>query len=99
MKTLEALHLRSVSTEPAEICRQILASLTGLAPDIHTFAVYRRVNLGTDLVIHFLRDSDADGPRKSDMALHLARSLRHFGMVEHTVWEELNPEEDLHREK
>ena len=89
MKTLEIIHLRSVGTEPDDLYGVIAEPLTGLGSDAHAFTCYRRVDLGTDMAIHILRDKEGDGSQKSDIGLRLAQSLKHYGMVEHTVWEKL----------
>ena len=45
--------------------------------------LYRRHGLDTDVAVHIR----GNGP--STLAAHLAIALREFGLVEHTVWDEI----------
>lgn len=90
MRRLEIVHLRS-SAEPLEsLSRRIKESIGREARDQEAvITIYRRCGLDTDLAVHILhhRVSDRRGP--SDLALRLASALRAYGLVEHTLWEEL----------
>ena len=89
MKLLEIIHLRW-SGEPIEaLSRQITDSIPVGNVDAGIVSMYRRNGLVTDVAIH-IQHHNADGEREPcALALHLANALREFGLVEHTVWEEM----------
>jgi len=89
MLRLEIIHLRS-SGEPVEsLAKLISASIREGGEEASTLTLYRRHGLETDLAIHVCRHGTAGGEGPSDLALRLASELRAYGLVEHTVWEEL----------
>jgi len=89
MSRLEIVHLR-FSGEPLDaLADRIRDSIVpgGIGAEIVT--VYRRQGLETDVAVH-IRHADTRGAgERSALAFHLADALRDFGLVEHTVWEEL----------
>ena len=89
MSRLEIVHLRS-SGEPIEsLGEQIRESIWAEGHGTEVVTLYRRQGLETDIAIH-IRHNDAAGMNgPSTLAFHLAHALRAFGMVEHTVWEEM----------
>lgn len=93
MNTLEIVHLRS-SGEPIEtLGERIRGSIETEGTDTEVVTLYRRHGLETDVAIHIrhLNPRRWNGP--SALALHLAYALRVFGLVEHTVWEEMTAED------
>ncbi len=87
MSWLEIIHLRS-SGEPLEpLSRRIQESIRTGGSDRVT--LYRRAGLETDVAvhIHYPEPPEKEGP--SGLGLRLASALRAFGLVEHTLWEEL----------
>jgi hypothetical protein len=92
MDTLEIVHLRS-SGEPIEtLGERIRESIEAEGTDTEIVTLYRRHGLETDVAIHLrhLQPRKSNGPRT--LALRLAHALREFGLVEHTVWEEMTAE-------
>jgi hypothetical protein len=89
MNNLEIVHLRS-SGEPIEsLGERIRESIRSEGEAAEIVTLYRRHGLETDFAIH-IRHHDASGPNgPSALAYQLANSLRAFGLVEHTVWEEM----------
>ena len=86
---LEIVHLRS-SGEPIEsLTDRIRRSIEEGSEDASALTLYRRHGLETDLAVHVRRHGRAAGEGPSDLALRLASELRAYGLVEHTVWEEL----------
>ena len=89
MSTLEIVHLRS-SGEPIEsLGERIRESIWAEGHGTEVVTLYRRHGLETDVAVH-IRHRGAqveNGP--SALAFHLAHALRAFGLVEHTVWEEM----------
>lgn len=89
MKRLEIIHLRT-SREPLEsLGERIRASIRSGDEDASAVTLYHCNGLETDLAVHlhFSAVSGAEG--LSDLGLRLASALRDFGLVKHTVWEEL----------
>lgn len=90
MKRLEIIHLRS-SGEPLDsLGRRIRESIAEETAE--TVTLYRRQGLDTDLAVHIRHRTATEGQLPSDLGLRLASSLRTYGLVEHTVWEELTIE-------
>ena len=89
MIQLEIIHLRS-SGEPVEsLTERIKESIREGGEEVSTLKLDRRHDLETDLAVHVRRYGTAGGEGPSDLALRLASELRAYGLVEHTVWEEL----------
>ncbi|MEJ2582699.1 MAG: hypothetical protein P8127_13850, partial [Acidobacteriota bacterium] len=51
--------------------------------------LYRRHGLETDIAIHIRCKGGAASKGPSALAFQLTSSLKAFGLVEHTVWEEM----------
>jgi len=88
MSRLEIIHLRS-SGEPLESLAERIRESIWNEGGGQAVALFRRNGLDTDIAIHIYhrRSEGADGP--SALAFNLASALRSFGLVEHTVWEEM----------
>lgn len=88
MSTLEIIHLRS-SSEPIEcLAERIRESLWDEGRNEGIFTIYRRDGLATDLAVH-IRHSGGDGEVPSRLGLRLVAALAAYGMVKHSVWEEI----------
>lgn len=96
MSALEIIHLRS-SSEPIEnLADRIRESLWDDGRTDGVFTIYRRNGLATDLAVHIRCDGN-NTPVPSRLGLQLVASLSVYGLVEHSVWEEMAPaEEDDH---
>ena len=88
MNRLEIIHLRS-SGEPLDSLGDRIRESLGTEGEETEVALYRRAGLETDLAVHIrhLGVPGREGP--SGLALRLASALRAYGLVEHTLWEEL----------
>ena len=91
MSTLEVIHLRS-SSEPIKcLAERIRESLWHEGRRDGVFTIYRRDGLATDLAVHIRHgEKPVEGP--SQLGLRLVSSLAEFGLVEHSVWEEIGSE-------
>lgn len=92
MNWLEIIHLRATGrrTEQFEQSVEQLideAKQEGCCEKIH---IYGRVLVDTDMCIHLHRDTMPVAKNGSPLGLRLASALREFGMVNHTVWGEMN---------
>ena len=91
MSTLEIIHLRS-SSEPVEsLAESIRESLWNEGRNNGVFTIFRRDGLATDLAVH-IRHGEKPAEVPSRIGLHLVASLAEFGLVEHSVWEEIGSE-------
>lgn len=86
MSQLEIIHLRSPDELLDTLGRRIRESVGEERKGVSRVTLYRRQGLGTDLAVHIQHGGEGSGP--CDLALRLASSLRAYGLVEHTVWEE-----------
>ncbi len=91
MSTIEIIHLRS-SSEPIEcLAERIRESLWHEGRKDGVFTIYRRNGLATDLAVH-IRHGEKTAEVPSRIGLQLVASLAEFGLVEHSVWEEIGDE-------
>ena len=89
MSTLEIVHLRSSGESIESLSDRIKESIWAEGNGTEVVTLYRRHGLETDVAVH-IRHLDAAGKDEpSALAFHLAYALRVFGIVEHTVWEEI----------
>jgi hypothetical protein len=84
MNRLEIIHLRLAGAAPRGLAEDIRRAIAADGKG-STARLYRHATLDGDLSIHLHFGSD-EGSRHSDLVTHLARALREYGMVEHTVW-------------
>ena len=88
MSTLEIIHLRSSSEPIEDLAELIRESLWEDGRKDGVFTIYRRRGLATDLAVHIPHAEErAEVP--SRFGLQLVSSLAEFGLVEHSVWEEI----------
>ncbi len=83
MSTLEIVHLRSSGEPIRSLADRIRESIWAEGNRTRVATLFRRHGLDTDVAVHIR----GDGP--STLAAHLAMALREFGLVEHTVWDEI----------
>ena len=86
MSILEIIHLRS-SVEPVDsLIDRIKESIwaDGNGTDVAT--LYRRHGVETDVAVHIRHHEESSS---STLAVHLAHALKEFGLVEHSVWEQI----------
>jgi len=89
MNTLEIVHLRS-SVEPIDsLSDRIKESIWAEGNGTEVVTLYRRQGLETDVAVHIRHRNELEEIEPSALAFNLANALRAFGLVEHTVWEEM----------
>jgi len=88
MSILEIIHLRS-SSEPVDTLAELIReSMWEDGRQNGVFTIYRRRGVATDLAVHIPHaEEHAEVP--SRFGLQLVSSLAEFGLVEHSVWEEI----------
>ena len=89
MSILEIIHLRS-SIEPIDaLTDQIRESIWAVGHGTDVVSLYRRHGLETDVAVHIRHCGENGGAASSALAVHLAHALKTYGLVEHSVWEEI----------
>jgi hypothetical protein len=89
MKWLEIVHLRLAGDNPGVLVDSIRKTVDSEAHSMEV-RIYRHTKLETDLVIHLHREVTGGRELTSDLGARLASVLRDYGMVEHSVWRELD---------
>ncbi len=91
MKWIEIIELRSADNN-----RELMKSqLESLINEVNQEArqqkiqVYRHITVETDLRIHLIHDSKKAKARRSPLGLDLASALKEHGLVNHSVWIEM----------
>ena len=89
MSILEIIHLRS-SIEPiGALTDHIRESIWAEGHGTDVVTLYRRHGLETDVAVHIRHRTEGGAPGSSALAVHLAQALKAYGLVEHSVWEEI----------
>ena len=88
MRILEIIQVRFVGDSLEVLGGQIKRSTEATTKSTEVVTIYRQVGLETDLAVH-IRHEVSDARRPSELGLRLASALKSHGLVEHTVWEEL----------
>jgi len=89
MSRLEIIHLRAAGKSFASLARQIREAIGSDFDGSGVVAIYRRNGLDTDVAIHLTSHGSGENAYPSALGLHLASALNAYGLVEHTLWEEL----------
>jgi hypothetical protein len=90
---LEIIHLRS-SAESIDALTDLIREsiwVEGHGSDVAT--LYRRHGLETDVAVHVRHRGENGGAASSELAVLLAQALKAYGLVEHSVWEEIGGDE------
>ena len=90
MSTLEIVHLRSSGESLETLSDLIKESIWAEGIGTEVVTLYRRHGLETDVAVHIRCPEGAARNGPSALAFHLAHGLREFGLVEHTVWEQMS---------
>ena len=88
MRILEIIQLRSAAKPKELLSEQIKKSVEAVGEQTEVVTIFRRGDLETDLAIH-IHHPDVPRGDPSGLGLRLASSLRAYGLVDHTVWENL----------
>jgi len=92
MKWLETIELRSIEGNRKTLESQLLKLINEVNRELKKEAikVYTRVTINTDFCIHLFHDSKKAEDSGSQLGLHLASTLKALGLVNHSVWIEMN---------
>ncbi len=88
MKWLEIIELRSGNSD---LESQLEKIVNEVEDEINKQAIkaYSRVQIDTDFSIHLFHDSEKVENSGSQLGLRLASALKEFGMVNHSIWIEM----------
>jgi hypothetical protein len=91
MSVIEIISLRGTTTLSEEFCRTLMHHVQGQKnflnqPEIKS---YRMKNVESDLSFHLVWTSIEPKWEKSDLGISLSNYLKEFGLVSHSVWQEL----------
>lgn len=89
MSRLEIIHLRLSGESVESINDRITASIQTAGKDTGILTLYRRDGLNTDIAVHLYMMMPPGKQGPSDLGCHIAAALRNYGLVEHTLWEEM----------
>lgn len=89
MRRLEIIHLRSSGALLDSLIDGMIETIGAEGDRSNVVTLYRRNGLESDVAIH-IQGLDRTGEEvPSTLGLRLASELKAFGLVEHSVWEEL----------
>ncbi len=91
MKWIEIIELHSVSSNRELLKSQMRNLINEVDKEAKKQAikVYSRVMVDTDFSIHLFHDSKKIDNSGSPLGLRLAAALKEFGLVNHSVWIEM----------
>lgn len=91
MKYLEIIKFRTTRNDREYIESQLLSHLIrhGESNSEISVKIYTRDLIDSDFLIQLQYDSDASGNAGSQLGLCLASALKEFGIVNHSVWSEI----------
>ncbi len=92
MKWLETIELRSVDGNRKFLEPQLQKLISEVDKETKKRAIkiYSRVMIDTDFSIHLFHDSKKVGNSGSRLGLRLASALKDFGLVNHSIWIEMD---------
>lgn len=92
MKCLEIIELRASGNRRDLLASQLqsIISLLEKKSSRQKIKIYTRVLVESDYSIMLYHDTVKTGTEGSRLGLHLASALKAFGLVSHSIWNELN---------
>lgn len=88
MRIIEIIHLRTAGAALEGLC-DILTKSIGAESEPIQITLLRRVGLDSDLAIHIRHPAGPRTKKSSEIGPRLASALEAYGLVEHTLWEEV----------
>ncbi len=92
MKCLEIVELRAAGNRRELLASQLqkIISLLEKGSSGQKIKIYTRVLVDSDFSIMLYHDTMETGTEGSRLGLHLASTLKVFGLVNHSIWNELD---------
>ncbi|MCP4670025.1 MAG: hypothetical protein GY857_01855 [Desulfobacula sp.] len=93
MKWIEVIMVRSAgsSAETLEATLQDIMSKVAIKAEHGTIRVFRREKLDLDICIVLFHSEKKARTGGSTLGLHLVSALMEIGLVNHTIWDEIEP--------
>jgi len=86
MKWLEIIKLRSTVID-SRVLEELFSTVQKLSQDgLVEISIYHHAGLETDLSLHLHWESGRLEQNGSAPGLRLARALKEFGLIDHSVW-------------
>ena len=100
MKWLEIIELRTADSNRLLLEEQLKKLITEVSKEAkrRKILVYHRVQINTDFSIHLFHESDNMDSSVSPLGLQIASNLKSYGLVNHSVWVQMNGSKVLHPE-
>lgn len=89
MIVLEVIRLRSTQYPIDDLHRMIVDSIPTDSEFAEGVSVLRSTGLNSDIAVHLCRKVMEEPAAKSILGNRLASALRTYGIVEHSLWEEM----------
>jgi hypothetical protein len=88
MRWIEIIELQSAGNHRQKLESVVEALIAEVEKEAGrgTIRAYSRESMGTDYSVHLVHDVSHVEEGGSSLGLHLAATLREFGLVHHTVW-------------
>ena len=92
MKCLEIIELRTAESNSKLLDMQMQKLIDNVAKEMSNESIkaYFRVMIDTDFSIHLFHDSLEGDKSGSKLGLYLTSILKELGLVNHSVWKEIN---------
>lgn len=91
MKWMEIIELRSVECNREALEKYLKMLVDGRKNELQSSSirVYTSPGIGIDYSIHLYHTSHKPEIGESSLALHLTSGLKEFGLINHSIWVEL----------
>jgi len=86
MKWIEIIKLRNAGKVPESLKRFLSGLLKNAPPELIEARLYRHASWETNWTLQLYWDSTQFEENGTALGLRLARTLRDFGLVDHSVW-------------
>jgi len=86
MKWLEVIKLRSAGKDSRSMDELLLSIRKFNQAELVETKTFRHASLDSDLSVHLHWESEGPERNGSPLGLHLARALKEFGLIDHSVW-------------
>ena len=97
MKWIEVIHLRSAEKDSGPLKRFLeqFGEAIRKDPGPQKIRLFKRAHLETDVCLQLHHETEQMKLQGSRLGIYLAKEIKRFGMVHHTVWLESELEESF----
>ena len=92
MKWLEIIQLRTTKRTMEKLKSHLEALIKEVEEETQKgdVKVYSHMTINTDFSVHLFHDSNKVEANGSQLGLYLASELKEFGLINHSIWIEMN---------